>query len=331
MEEILTAAEDDPGFKTYLTDKGVQVTETMLNQTRKSTLEDMLKTNRDVNAFTGIQSVGLLDKICLAASMLEKKDAKPLHLSLRQRIILVFVKLKTNLSFRCLSVLFRVSANTCKNYFHVTVEVLHKVLQPAVPWLSQERVSKRMPTCFEKYPDTRIILDCTEIPVEKNRCLKCRIMSYSYYKGDHTLKVLIGIAPSGLITFISQVYGGRTSDKEIFVQSNLINKLIPNVDAIMVDKGFLIEDECLQNKIRLIRPPFLGKTKQFSAEDALSTAEIAAARVHVERTIQRMKIFKILKGRINLYMVPYMDSIVNIIAGIVNLSTPILTVDKYTN
>lgn len=61
------------------------------------------------------------------------------------------------------------------------------------------------------------------------------------------------------------------------------------------------------------------------------TAEIASARVHVERTIQRMKIFKILNGRVglSLTMVPYMDSIEGIIVGIVNLSAPILSVEKF--
>lgn len=108
-----------------------------------------------------------------------------------------------------------------------------------------------------------------------------------------------------------------------------MDKLIPNDDAVMVDKGFLIEHECIEKKINVIRPAFLGKNKQLSAEKAAYTAEIASARVNVERTIQRLKIFKILKGKINLFVVQHIYSVMNIISGIVNLSAPILGSDKY--
>lgn len=325
-DEMFSAFSEDPLIRKCVEDKGIQVTPTILDECRKKTLEDLIKTNTDMNAFTG----GLLDRICDAAQILERETAKPLTLSLRQRIILVFVKLKINISFLCLAVLFGVTANTCKIYFHVTVEVLHEVLRTAVPWLEKEVILKR---CFSNFRDTRIVLDCTEIGVEETKCLKCRLMTYSHYKGDHTLKILVGVAPSGLITFLSSVYGGRVSDKEIFLQSGILSKMIPSQDAVMVDKGFLIEKECMESNIKLIRPPFLGKNRQLTAEDALWTAEIASARVHVERTIQRMKIFKILKGRLGMNMVPYMNcymnSWFNIIAGAVNLSAPILNIDKF--
>lgn len=56
----------------------------------------------------------------------------------------------------------------------------------------------------------------------------------------------------------------------------------------MVDKGFRIEDICEINRIQLIRPPFLKKQKQLSAEQAILNAKIASARVHIERSNQRL-------------------------------------------
>lgn len=90
----------------------------------------------------------------------------------------------------------------------------------------------------------------------------------------------------------------------------------------MSDKGFLVEHELTISGIKLIRPPFLGKEKQFSVANGLLTANIAQARVHVERSIQRLKVFKILKGPLPWNLVSSADDIMKTIAGIVNLSKP---------
>lgn len=51
----------------------------------------------------------------------------------------------------------------------------------------------------------------------------------------------------------------------------------------------------------------------------------------MERAIQRMKLFKILDGNIGIELFPFIDDIVQIIAGIVNLSRPIFNDDKFLN
>ena len=96
----------------------------------------------------------------------------------------------------------------------------------------------RMLQCFKPYYKTRVILDCTEITITKASCTKCKIMSYSHYYCNHTIKVMIGISPSGLIMFISPVFGGHASDKQIFEQSGIIEYLQPHEDAMMVVKAF---------------------------------------------------------------------------------------------
>lgn len=85
---------------------------------------------------------------------------------------------------------------------------------------------------------------------------------------------MIGITPGGLISFVSEPYSCRSSDKVIFEQSGLINK-ISYPDAIMVDKGFLIDSICKINNIKVIRLPFLKNKRQFYKEEALLTKDIA--------------------------------------------------------
>lgn len=67
---------------------------------------------------------------------------------------------------------------------------------------------------------------------------------------------MIGVSLAGLITFISKAYGGRSSDKLIFHQSNIVERLKRD-EGIVVDKGFLIDDICEPFGVQVIGPPFL--------------------------------------------------------------------------
>ena len=99
------------------------------------------------------------------------------------------------------------------------------------------------------------------------------------------------VTPAGLITFVSESFGGPASDKTIFNYSGILQYLESTRDAVMVDRGFLIDNECLQRQIKLIRPPFMKNRNQFTEAEAIDNREIACARVHIERMHQRIKQF----------------------------------------
>ena len=99
----------------------------------------------------------------------------------------------------------------------------------------------------------------------------------------------------------------------------------------MVDRGFLIEDECAKKNIKLHRPPFAESLGQMSIENCTRPRNIASARVHVERVMERLKNFKILKLNFNWEMTRYVDMIMVVICGLVNLGPPILSKIKYIN
>ncbi|KAJ8976148.1 hypothetical protein NQ317_018087 [Molorchus minor] len=186
--------------------------------------------------------------------------------------------------------------------------------------------SKQIRTGFES---TRIILDCTEIIIQKPKCLCCRIRCYCQYKLNNTIKFMTGVSPGGLITYVSKCYGGRTSDKAIFEQSGLIKQLEMSKDAIMVDKGFLIDKICEDYDIRLYRPPFLRAKNQLAREESRLNVAIASARVHVERANQRIKLFAILNSKMQWPLVSLSEDIFTIACAITNLSPPIIADDKF--
>lgn len=291
--------------------------------------ENLLDTEKKYISFTGVGS-DVIDTSVICINEVIKANNGQCITDIRKKVILVLIKLKLNISFACLAVMLNVSPSSCTKYFYTVLHLLSLALKPVVYWPTKDAVIANMPKCFLKYKRTRVVLDCTEIAVQKCKCLKCRIRTYSHYKGTNTLKFLIGITPAGTISFVSRAFGGRATDKAIFLKENIISKCDPH-DAIMVDKGFMIENECAENYLQLIRPPFLKKKEQFSKEEAEQTADIAHARVHVERAIQRIKLFNILNDQIDWFIIPYINDVMNVVCALVNLSPPILAANKFEN
>jgi len=97
----------------------------------------------------------------------------------------------------------------------------------------------------------------------------------------------------------------------------------------MVDKGFMIENECLERGLILYRPPFKKRSKQFSKAEAMLTAKIANARVHVERVIQRLREITLLSDQVSNNLLPYIDNILTVCGALVNLNSPVVAITKF--
>jgi len=120
---------------------------------------------------------------------------------------------------------------------------------------------------------------------------------FSNYKQHTTLKGVIGISLGGAITFISQLYTGSISDREIIVRSGRLDLPLKKNDSIMADKGFTIQD-LLPLGISLNIPPFFGSSAQMPAGDVILTQEIASMHIHVERAMNKIKNFHIWDGAV---------------------------------
>ena len=161
-----------------------------------------------------------------------------------------------------------------------------KVIMRFPPWYV---VKKYMPEAFKsEYPNTRLIIDATEFSVERPSSLLSQASTFSAYKNKNTVKVLVGITPSGAISFVPQTYEGSISDRKLVELSGLLNKLEAG-DELMADKGFLIQDLLTPIGVCLNIPPFLDSRSQMLTDDVLLTKKIARLRVHVERAIGRIK------------------------------------------
>ena len=144
----------------------------------------------------------------------DKKLGRPRMLSTEEEFFLVLVRLRGNYPLEDLSVRFNMSDSNVSRILITWYDFLHTQLRGLPIWASRKTVDSTMPPCFQvTYPKTRVILDCSEIFTEVPSSYRCQSATFSNYKHHNTLKALVGIAPSGAVTFVSDAYTGRSSDK----------------------------------------------------------------------------------------------------------------------
>ncbi len=86
-----------------------------------------------------------------------------------------------------------------------------------------------------------VIVDCFEIRIERASNIKARVQTFCHHKRQQTLKYLIGSTPRGLISFASQGWGGRVSDKLVIENSGHLNEIVPG-DLVLAGRGFDTRD-----------------------------------------------------------------------------------------
>ncbi|XP_068680435.1 uncharacterized protein [Montipora foliosa] len=174
-----------------------------------------------------------------------------------------------------------------------------------------------MPLSFrDKYPKTRC---------QTPSSLVLHSETYSSFKSNTTFKGLIGIAPSGHITFISQLYAGSISDRELTVRSGLLNLPFSQGDDVMADKSFTISDLLEPNGVGLHIPPFIGLRSQHTPSEVIVIQEIASERIHVERAINKVKNFHIFNQVNPLLLSGSLNQMWTVCAMLTNMQNPIIS------
>ena len=249
-----------------------------------------------------------------------RRKLKPLD-----EFFIVLCRLRRGFSEKHLAHLYGVAQSTVSQIFVPWINYMYLKFGQICIWPSKEVVQATMPADFkEKFPTTRVIIDCTEVRCEMPSSLLLNSELFSSYKNHVTLKGLVGIAPSGAITFISQLYTGSISDREIVIRSGFLSQKFENGDTVMADKGFQIAD-ILPLGVKLNIPPFLGANTQMSAEDVARTQQIAGLRIHVERAINKIKNFLIWKGEIPLSLFSVVNQMWSVCAFLCNTQDPLIS------
>ena len=186
-----------------------------------------------------------------------------------------------------LRVQFSISIPTVSRKIVTWAIFLYFALGSISIWLSKHKIDDLMPECFKATcPNTRVIIDCTEIRTQQPSSLVLNSQLCLAYKGTNSFKCLLGFAPHGAVTSISSLYTGCISHVEITTSSGFLDLIEPG-DDVMADKGFTIRKLLAEKDVTLNIPPFLSSKGRFTGKEIQDTEQIACLRIHVERMNKR--------------------------------------------
>ncbi|XP_042148815.1 uncharacterized protein LOC121837290 [Ixodes scapularis] len=277
--------------------------------------------DRDIFFYTGLHADVFKELVKVVPQFATTNFMMPVE----QQLLLTLMKLRLGLIYGDLSRRFAVLVSTVGNIFRAMLATLGQVLRNVVVWLSRDTIFRNIPRSFEEngFAGTTCILDCTEVFLQRPKKLLARAQTYSSYKGHNTVKFLVAIAPHGSVMFVSKVYGGRASDKHIVKDSGIISHF-ERGDHVMADRGFSLDPEMEPKGVALNTPAFTRGKAQLSEQEVTETRRIASVRIHVERAINRMKSYRILKQALPIQHRKVASDIVFVCAGLCNLKGPLI-------
>lgn len=281
-------------------------------------------TNEHIKLFFNfIKPSAELMTYCYASGERENRPASR-NMLLIDEMFMFLVRLKLGLFEQDLADRFAIHISSVSRKLVTWSNFLYFFLGSQIIWPSRADVDRCMPEGFrELYPSTRVILDCTEIFVQTPTSLLLQSQLYSSYKSNTTLKGLIGITPHGAICFVSTLYTGGISDREITRCSGILD-LLEAGDSVMADKGFDIGNMLQEYNVALNIPPFLENQGQFSTQDVQKTKTIASLRIHVERAIRRVKEYHFLDFDVPLSTLGSVNQLYSIACLLTNFQGPLI-------
>ena len=128
-------------------------------------------------------------------------------LSLMEEMFATLVRLRLGLPSQHCAHLFGISESTYSVIFNTWVIVLANELELICCMPSTDITLETKAHCFDRFPMTRIVLDCTELFAQTPSTLDSHKQLHSNYKHHSTVKFLVGMSPSGTITYISSMWG----------------------------------------------------------------------------------------------------------------------------
>ena len=270
--------------------------------------------------YTGLKNIELFGYILELMGNYKRAIS---YISKVDHLLIVLVKLRLGILHKDIAYRFGFSEVVISRVFRSWLPGLAKALDFLIIWPGKEALMENVPKSFRAFKKCTGIIDCTEIFIQKPSGMEQKAVTWSSYKNHNTIKYLICITPSGHVSFVSEGWSCRASDKIITSCSGFLDK-IEFGDMIMADRGFTIAEELARRGALLEIPSFTVGRSQLSARDVDTTRKIANVRIHVERVIGRMRKYNLINQTIPIPLVGLIDDMMRTIAALVNLNKSVV-------
>lgn len=286
--------------------------------------------------YTGLPNIYILETMFDFISCGVKHSARS-SLTQFQEFSLTLIRFRLNLTIQDLAYRFNISTSTTSSVILKWIDLMYIRLNPLIKWPSREDLIKTTPMSFRQHFKTSVvvIIDCFEIFCNQPKNLLARAETFSSYKHHNTIKILIGITPQGVISFVSKAWGGRTPDKYLTDNCGILENLLPQ-DVVLADRGFDIGESTALFGATVEIPAFTKGKKQLSAFDVERSRKLASVRVHVERVIGLLRNkYTILQGilpldymmRVDEHNMSTIDKIIVVCSALTNICDSVIPVD----
>ena len=298
--------------------------------------EESLQNDEMVEFYTGVPNIKVLKAVFeLVVKAVPSSDTS--SLSPFQEFMVTVVKLRQNCPAQDLAYRLNVSCATVSQIFLKWMTVMDIRLGFLILWPDCDAVCKTMPKCFRASFGTKVvvIIDCFEIFIERPFDLQARASTWSSSKHHNTVKVLLGIVPQGVVSFVSEPWGGCVSDKHLIEHCGILDKLLPG-DVVLADRGFDIKDSVGAMQARLHIPAFIKGKSQLSAMELTETRTISNVCMPVERVIGNVQQkYSMLQSTLPIdYLIkqsgeerPVIDKIVRVCCALCNVCDSVVPFD----
>lgn len=308
------------------------------NKKREKTRESSWRnfdalSDHQIQVLTSIPWKGWLECFAKILRNLQKRDSR--HglsekcLNFENQVLFVFEKLRRDPPFSLMSLDWGLSQKFLRTTFWRVVRVLHNfsvgyMASRGVPTVEEIR-GMPIPDCFAPLDNARFLIDCTDCQSQMPGHITLKRLMYSSYRGYHSCKFLLASTPTGLLCFVSDPFPGRTSDDDIVVRSEFL-KLVKEGDLVLADKGFRIPERhrMVTAEVQFLVPAFLRAKDRMDIEELRYSRTISEARVHIERHVQRFKLFHILR-EINVQFLERVHLIAQLCGFLTNLQAPLFS------
>ncbi|XP_034042965.1 uncharacterized protein LOC117525241 [Thalassophryne amazonica] len=267
---------------------------------KMSLSENSLRNDAEkVKFYTGLPNYYVLETVMwlLAPHM---DGIKNMKLSKFQQLLLTLMRLRLDLRNQDLAYRFGVKVGTVTRTVHRMVNIMSSTLVPtAVFWPSRAELRKNLPAALHSsHPDCVVIVDCFTVPFEEpvfQGSQQHRVASSSQGIGTshNVLKYLIGVAPQGVVTFVSRGALGNVSDKCLAEGCGLLCKLLPG-DVVLASRDLdICESVAARGAVFQISSNYSDKGEAHGMSESSAppeaSADTATVHDHVEKVISMVK------------------------------------------